>query len=372
MRSFFEPASAPPWVKQILASIRAALGDIWDVPLRLAQFASPPDAALYTSGLIFDTGDALPAFSNGTDWIELQPFDATLAALAGLDGTAGILVQTAADTFAKRTLVAPAAGLAIANPAGTAGNPAFALANDLAAVEALASTGLAARTGTDSWAVRTLTGPAAGITISNGSGAAGNPTLALSNDLAALEGLSGTNTIYYRSGADAWSAVAIGGLLSFSGGTLNVGDAELAAIAGLTSAANKLPYFTGSGTAAVADFTGGASASFTPSVSSSVGTITTLGAVSGHYVLIGKLMWFEATINITTAGTGAGALLISNLPGTTPRRMFVGGIEDAASGHALSGKTTAGATTLSIAKYDNTTCIANGARVQMTGVVEIN
>ncbi len=42
----------------------------------------------------------------------------------------------------------------------------------------------------------------------------------LDADLTALAGLSGTNTIYYRSAAGTWSAVTIGSNLTFSGGTL--------------------------------------------------------------------------------------------------------------------------------------------------------
>jgi hypothetical protein len=74
-----------------------------------------------------------------------------IAALAAMDSSTGLLAQTGASTFAKRTLTAPAAGLTITNPAGTAGNPAFALANDLAGLEGLTGTGLARRTGTDTW-----------------------------------------------------------------------------------------------------------------------------------------------------------------------------------------------------------------------------
>jgi hypothetical protein len=40
-------------------------------------------------------------------------------------------------------------------------------------------------------------------------------------DLTALAALTGTNTIYYRSAADTWSAVTIGSGLTFSGGTLS-------------------------------------------------------------------------------------------------------------------------------------------------------
>jgi hypothetical protein len=92
----------------------------------------------------------------------------------------------------------------------------------ISGITGLASTGLIARTGSGTVAVRTLAAPAAGITVSNGDGVSGNPTLALADDLAALEALSGTNTIYYRSAANTWTAVTIGGHLSFSGGTLNV------------------------------------------------------------------------------------------------------------------------------------------------------
>jgi hypothetical protein len=108
-----------------------------------------------------------------------QPLDATLTSLAALDATPGILVETAADTFTKRSLVAPAAGITITNPAGVAGNPTFALADDLAAVEGLTTTGYAVRTGSSTWTTRVINGVTGKIVVTNGDGVASNTDIDL-------------------------------------------------------------------------------------------------------------------------------------------------------------------------------------------------
>lgn len=150
----------------------------------------------------------------------VQAWDADLDCIAAIS-TTGLIARLGSGTCAVRTIIAPAAGITFLNGSGVSGNPTLALANDLAALEGLASTGFAVRTGSDAWSQRTFQPPAAGFTITNPAGVAGDPTFVLANDLAALEGLSSTG-IARRTGTDAWSV-----------GTL-VTNAELANMATAT------------------------------------------------------------------------------------------------------------------------------------------
>lgn len=87
------------------------------------------------------------------------------------------------------TLTQPAAGITITNGAGSI---TFALANDLAALEGLGSTGFAVRSGADTWVQRSIVVGSSKLTISNGDGVAGNASLDADESAFTLNNIGGT------------------------------------------------------------------------------------------------------------------------------------------------------------------------------------
>jgi hypothetical protein len=149
------------------------------VVLPVGTNAQRPTAASFQGGVRFNTDGTALEYSDGTTWIATG----TVTSI-GITGSTGLGVS--------------------GSPITTNGSITLTLGTELQGLSGLSSTGLIARTGSGTFANRTLsTANSANITVSNGNGVSGNPTI----DLATLSpGSSGTT--FQKFALDSYGRVA--------------------------------------------------------------------------------------------------------------------------------------------------------------------
>lgn len=148
----------------------------------------------------------------GTD---VQAYDAQLTDIAGLTPTGSTFIEGNGSNFVSRTAAEVRGDLGL-----VIGTNVQAWDADLDAIAALSGTAFAVRTGTNTWAQRTLTGTTNQISISNPDGVSGNPTFSTPQDIATT-----STPQFARLGLGAAASGTATALINLNtGGNIVVGD----------------------------------------------------------------------------------------------------------------------------------------------------
>ena len=175
----------------------------------------------------------------------------------------------------------------------------------------------------------------------------GATALTIANDavtFAKMQNASADSILLGRAqgvGVGDFQQITLASTLAMTSNVLGIADVELLAIAGLTSAVDTVPYFTGSGTAALATvtsfartilddvaasdvrttlgLTAAAIATFTETTFTPVAAGNTTAGAGTYSVQIGKYQRLSSTINgqieiVYSAHTGTGGLKVTGLP----------------------------------------------------------
>lgn len=155
------------------------------------------------------------------------------------------------------------------------------------------------------------------------------------------------------------------GFVQFNGTTGKLVKDHAATIALGSEVSGTLPVANG-GT----NYTGGAWTTYTPTITASSGAFTSVSA-SGSFLTIGKLVHYTCTVTITTVGTAAGSIVLP-LPTGTAVRNAVGMGTASNLGKSVGYRILASGSSGDIAFYDNTSAIAAGNVIIVTGIYELS
>jgi hypothetical protein len=155
-----------------------------------------------TNGLVTTDGGAQGLFNIST----------TGALLSLVNSGTGIQVKTSSTAITGRSVASSGAGLSVTNGDGVSGNPTVALSGLPSALANLSGSGMVALVGGVSLSPRTITGTTNQISLANGDGQSGNPTIAIADNVV----LPGTGAETAVSGTTAQRPVGSAGQLRYN------------------------------------------------------------------------------------------------------------------------------------------------------------
>ena len=224
-------------------TVQTTTADIAASPSLTQTFLTVTNAPSLANSRYFSVGTGLGLTDNGAQSNLVLNLNGTSGSLE-LAGN-GVIVKTASNTITARTLTASGNGLSITNGDGVSGNPTFALTGLPEALSNLTGGGFLVSLDPNTILQRSIAGTANEITVADGDGLNGTPTIGLADNpvLPGTEGValpSGTTaqraavppngTIRYNSDLavlegyanNTWGSIAVGvGVTSVdvSGGT---------------------------------------------------------------------------------------------------------------------------------------------------------
>ena len=162
-------------------TVKTTVADIAATPVTNYSFVTATsEGSLSQSRQLSTSGNGLTLTDNGAGSTLVLSLSGAAASLVAA-GT-GIQVKTSATTLTARSIAAGTAGLSVADGDGVAGDPTISLSGLVLNLAQTSGVGLLTRTSGSSIGVVTLTGTASEIDVTNGTGDGANPTIGLADD----------------------------------------------------------------------------------------------------------------------------------------------------------------------------------------------
>lgn len=177
-------------------------------PAQFQTFLTVNQEPTLANSRYFSVGTGLGIVDNGAQ----SYFRLTLNAASGSleSASTGIIAKDSASTVSSRTITAGTSGLSLANGNGVSGNPTISLTGTVLALANLSSTGMLSTSG-GSVNARVLTGTANQIDVANGDGS-NNPTFTIASDPI----IPGTGAMIVPSGTLAQRPAGTDGMIRFN------------------------------------------------------------------------------------------------------------------------------------------------------------